>query len=168
MRKFAAALAEFHDDGVQMDLLNDIKQKRARQREKQPIKRDAFNQVSWIVRHHGLDENFLKILDQAANDLFKDDYKPARVRMKARMKSPLFSLATYEEYSYTMSIISKVDNPYLKHANSPEEILLCRHLYQLNPAVPEERLMRFHFETLVLHERSKVNADELDGKVLDP
>ncbi|MGA7875250.1 MAG: hypothetical protein WCA08_06270, partial [Desulfoferrobacter sp.] len=66
-----------------MDLLNDIKQKRARQREKQPIKRDAFNQVSWIVRHHGLDENFLKILDQAANDLFKDDYKPARVRMKA-------------------------------------------------------------------------------------
>ena len=59
------------------------------------------------------------------------------------------------EYFLIMSIISKVDNSYLKFAHSPEEILLCRPLYRLNPALAPEKLMRYHFETLYLHERAK-------------
>ncbi len=82
-----------------------------------------------------------------------------RVKLKTPMESSLFSLATKDEYALTMSIIGKVDNAYLKFANSPEEILLCRSLYRLNPLLTNQKLMRYHFETLLLHERAKANRE---------
>ena len=82
--------------------------------------------------------------------------------MKAPLDCPLFSLASKDEYLLTMSIISKVDNPYLKFSHSPEEIIWCEPLYRLNPSIGSEKLVRYHFETLYLHERAKVkNAGAL-------
>ena len=37
-----------------MDLLKDIKQKRNKRRQKQPIRRDVFNQISAVVKKYGL------------------------------------------------------------------------------------------------------------------
>lgn len=79
------------------------------------------------------------------------------------MEWPLFSLATEKEYALTMSIISKVDNSYLKFAQSPGEILLCGPLYRLNPSLSPEKLRRYHFETLLLHERAKTENKESNG-----
>jgi hypothetical protein len=73
------------------------------------------------------------------------------------MERSLFSLVTESEYSLTLSIIGKVDNTYLQFAESPEEILLCGTLYGLNPTIGPEKLMRYHFETLLLHERASTD-----------
>ncbi|MBU0986025.1 MAG: hypothetical protein KKH68_02125 [Proteobacteria bacterium] len=142
-----------------MDLLKDIRQKRSKQRQKQPIRQGVFNQISGIVTQYGLKNNFLSVLENIDDYLSNQHLNASRVRVKAPMESPLFSLATKDEYALTISIISKIDNPYLKFAHSPEEIILCVPLYRLNPALHPEKLRRYHFETLILHERTKANRE---------
>ena len=145
-----------------MALLKYIRNERVRQRKKKPLKRDVFNQISGLVRWYGLKENFLDVLDKVEDYLSIDSLQFARIRLKTPMERSLFSLVTESEYSLTMSIISKVDNSYLKFAESPEEILLCRPLFRLNPTIVPEKLMRYHFETLLLHERNKKANNEWD------
>ena len=140
-----------------MNLLTNIKRKREQQRKKQPLKRDVFYQVSGIVRTYGLNMNFLTVLEKIEEYLSKMNLNSNRVRVKAPMESPLFSLVTQDEYALTLSIIRKIDNSYLMYAHSPEEILLCDPLYRLNPSLSTEKLARYHFETLFLHERAKVD-----------
>ena len=135
-----------------MNLLTHIKRERKQQRKKKPLKRDVFNQIGGLVRRYGLKENFLDVLDKVEDYLSKEDLQYTRVRLKTPMERSLFSLVTESEYSLTLSIISKVDNSYLQFAESPEEILLCGPLYGLNPTIGPEKLMRYHFETLLLHE----------------
>ena len=143
-----------------MTLQEYIRNERVRQRKKQPIKRDVFKQISGLVRWYGLKENFLDVLDKVEDYLSKEDLQYTRVRLKTPMEKSLFSLVTESEYSLTLSIISKVDNSYLQFAESPEEILLCRMLYRLNPTLDPDKLMRYHFETLFLHEHAKVENNE--------
>lgn len=140
-----------------MDLLKYIKQKRAKQKQKKPFRRNIFNQISSIVKQYGLKESFLSILDKVDDYLPRETLNLTRIRVKAPLESPLFSLVSKDEYLLTMSIISKVDNPYLMFAHSPEEIIWCRPLYRLNPSLDHEKLMRYHFETLYLHEHAKAN-----------
>jgi len=142
-----------------MGLLHHIKRKRAKQRRKQPIRRDVFNHISGLVREYGLKESFLSVLENAEDTLSRENLQFTRVRVKTPVERHLFSLAAKDEYSLTMAIISKVDNSYLRFAHSPEEILLCRPLYRLNPALGPEKLMRYHFETLFLHERAKASRE---------
>ena len=143
-----------------MNLLHHIKHKRAKQKRKQPIKRDVFNQICCLVKQYDLKESFLGVLDNVEDDLSGENLRFNRVKLKAPMESSLFSLATKDEYSLTMSIIDKINNSYLKFAHSPEEILLCGPLYRLNPALTNQKLMRYHFETLYLHEYAKAYGNE--------
>jgi len=143
-----------------MNLLKNIKQKRAKQKQKQPFKRNVFNLISSIVKQYHLKKSFLDILDNVEHDLSSKNLNLTRIRVKAPLDSPLFSLASKDQYSLTMSIISNVDNPYLKFAHSPEEIIWCKPLYRLNPAMDSEKLMRYHFRTLYLHERAKVEIEK--------
>ena len=143
-----------------MTLQEYIRNERVRQRKKQPIKRDVFNQISSIVRKYGLKKNFLSVLENVEDYLPETNLNYNRVRVKALMESPLFSLVTKDVYALTMSIIKKIDNSYLKFAHSPDEILLCRLLYRLNPTLDPDKLMRYHFETLFLHENAKIENNE--------
>jgi hypothetical protein len=140
-----------------MTFLQHIRNERARQQKKKPLKRDVFNQICSLVKQYDLKESFLSVLDNVEDDLSGENLKFNRVRLKAPMERPLFSLATKDEYALIMSIIDKVNNSYLKFAHSPEEILLCGPLYRLNPALTNQKLVRYHFETLYLHERAKAN-----------
>ena len=146
-----------------MDLLKDIKHKRAKQRQKKPIKRDAFNQISGLLRQYGLEKSFLDALEKVGDYLATKNLKFARIRLKTPLEGSLFSLATRDEYAVTMSIIDKINNSYLKFAHSPEEILLCKPLYGLNRSIVPEKLRRYHFETLFLHERAKIENNESNG-----
>ncbi|MEE8431068.1 MAG: hypothetical protein V3S16_07465 [Candidatus Desulfatibia sp.] len=148
-----------------MTFLQHIRNERARQRKKKPLKREVFNQICSLVKQYDLKESFLSVLDNVEDDLSAENLKFTRVRLKTPMESSLFSLATKDEYSLTMSIISKVDNAYLKFANSPEEILLCGPLCRLNPSLTNQKLMRYHFETLLLHERAKASNSEVPPKI---
>lgn len=142
-----------------MTFLQHIRNERARQRKKKPLKREVFNQICSLVREYDLQESFLSVLDKFEDNLSGENFTFNRVRLKTPLESSLFSLATKDEYALTMSIIGKVDNAYLKFANSPEEILLCGPLYRLNPALTNQKLMRYHFETLLLHERAKASRE---------
>ena len=150
-----------------MGLLKDIKRNRAKQRQKMPFRRDVFNQISSLVRQYGLKENFLDLIDKVEDYPSSEKLKLARVRLKTPMEGSLFSLATKDEYALTMSIIAKINNSYLKFANSPEEILLCGSLYRLNPLLTNQKLMRYHFETLLLHERVKATNNEPNNKAIN-
>jgi hypothetical protein len=143
-----------------MTFLQHIRNKRARQRKKKPLKRYVFNQICSLVKQYDLKESFLSDLDNVEDDLSGENFKFTRVRLKTPMESALFALATKDEYALTMSIIGKVDNAYLKFANSPGEIIWCGPLYRLNPSIDSEKLMRYHFETLYLHQRAKVKNTE--------
>lgn len=143
-----------------MGLLKDIKQKRDKKRQKKPFRRDVFNQISGIVRHYRLTKSFLDHLDKAEDSLPGQHLKFSRIRVKAHVENHLFPLATRGEYLLTMSIISKINNPYLKFVHSPEEIILCEPLYHLNPSIDSQKLIRYHFETLYLHERAKVKHNK--------
>ena len=103
----------------------------------------------------------MTVLENEGNYLSETNLEGHQIRKKVTFESPLFSLATAEEYHLTMAIISKVDNPYLQFAHSPEEILLSRPLYHLNPALNSEILKCCHFETLLMCERAKGLVSEL-------
>ena len=147
-----------------MDLIGHIKHNRAKQRQKKPIKTDVFNQISGIVRQYGLKESFLDIFDTVEDQFSAENLNLLRIRVKTPVVRSIFSLVAKEEYDFIMSIIHQADTPYLEFAHSPEEILLCKSLYRLNPAISREKLRRYHFETLFLHERAKRNRMETNRK----
>lgn len=152
----------YYDGCPRMTLLKNIKFTREKQRAKQPFRHNVFNRISGIVRHYCLDESFLGFLEDAEKHQANDDLKPVQIRTKKPMVAVLFSLVTEREYALTTSIMRQIDNPYLQFAHSPEEILLCKQLYRLNPSIPTERLERFHFGSLILYERNKTGTPTIE------
>ena len=150
-----------------MTLPQHIRNDRAQHKKKKPFRRDVFNRISGLVRWYGLDDGILKRLDKAVVYLPEEKRVSSRLRPKPPFELPLYSLATKAEFNLAMAIIHKIDNPYLQFVQSPEEILLCRPLYRLNPNLSPEQLMQYHFETLFLHEHAKaghMKIEELKSK----
>jgi hypothetical protein len=133
-----------------MNLLQEIRSDRARQRRKQPHKIEVFNTVSCIVKGYSLREDFLRLLSQTVDSLFQKRMEFNDIKMKKLFEFPPFSLLSKEEYGVAMAIINKLDNPYLPFAHSPEEMLLSLPLYEANPLLGPDHLLRHHFETLLL------------------
>lgn len=138
-----------------MNLLEHIRHKRTRKRKKQLFEREVFTKISALVRWYGLDENFLKKLDNAKDYPPREKMDFVRVRTKKPFDFPLFSLSSRDEYDLTQALLRKVNNPYLSFAHSPEEILLSGILYRMNAELRPEELRRYHFETLLLYEHAK-------------
>jgi hypothetical protein len=145
-----------------MNLLKNIKNGRARQRRKQPWGRDPFHAVSSLVKGYGLGEDFLKGLDQAEDGHTGVQAFPIAVRAKVPFDFPPFSLAAEGEYRLVLAILAKLNNPYLRFAHSPEEMLLSAALFAANPALRPEDLLRFDFATLLLSERAQEELARLE------
>jgi hypothetical protein len=156
-----------------MDLLEHIRHKRTRKRKKQIFEREVFTQISAMVRWYGLNESFLKKLDNVEDfpSLEKMDF--IRVRTKKPVDFPLFSLSPQDEYDLTRAILRKVNNSYVSFAHSPEEILLSGILYRMNAELRPEQLRRYDFETLLMVEHAKkvlkdsANQAARIGKTID-
>jgi hypothetical protein len=148
-----------------MDLRQEIRSDRARQRKKQARRREVFNTVSSIVRAYGLDDNFLKLLDNSSNYHPQMKTELTEVKIKKVFELPPFSLVSQREYRLAMTIAGSLDNPYLPFAHSPEEILLSAPLYEANPSLRSEDLMRYDFETLLLCQRAKVELLDLEKRI---
>ena len=103
----------------------------------------------------------MQLLDNPKNSLPYKNMEFSRVKAKDPFEFPLFSLSTKEEYSLAVAIRNKVDNRYLQFAHTPEEILLAAPLYEANPLLRSEDLARYHFETLLLYERAKMDLKGL-------
>jgi hypothetical protein len=147
-----------------MDLLQNIISDRARQRRKQPHERKVFNTVSCIVKGYGLSETFLRLLSQTEDTLTQKRVEFSDIKTKEAFELPPFTLLTQQEYSVVMSIVGMLDNPYLAFAHSPEEMLLSAPLYEANPLLRSDELLRHHFETLLLCQRAKEELADLERR----
>ncbi|MBT8407399.1 MAG: hypothetical protein KJP05_08075 [Deltaproteobacteria bacterium] len=144
-----------------MDLLQKIKSDRAQSKKKRPFKRTLFDKVSGLVRTYSLEVSFLSRLEIPEDYLSEAKVEFVTLRKKRLMEFPLFSLVAEKEYRLTTAIMSKVNNPYLEFAQSPDEIAISKTLFDLNPYLGAETLARCHFETLLLCERAKKEMKNL-------
>ena len=144
-----------------MDILAQIKSDRAQRKEKKPLRPTLFARISGLVKEYRLGESFLEKLSSPEDFLLEQKAEFAPVRKKQPFRISLFSLAEQKEYVLTLAIIDKINNPYLEFAQSPEEIALSKLLFELNPSLGEEKLERYHFETLLLYEQAKITVKEL-------
>ena len=138
-----------------MDLLEHIRHKRTRKRKKQIFEREVFTQISAMVRWYGLDESFLKKLDNVEDYPSVEKMDFIRIKTKKPFDFPLFSLSSRDEYDLTRAILRKMNNSYVSFAHSPEEILLSGILYRMNAELRPEELRRYDFETLLMVEHAK-------------
>ena len=113
--------------------------------------------VSRIVREYKLGEDFVKALDDATEFLSERKTELRQVKDKRLLDVPPYVLVTQEEYGIVVAILSKLDNPYLRFAHSPEEMLLSVSLYEADPSLASEELLREGFETLHYRRRSNRN-----------
>jgi hypothetical protein len=144
-----------------MDLLEKIKSERARSKKKRPFRRTLFDKVNGLVRTYSLEESFLSRLEVPEDYLSEAKVEFAQLRKKKPIEFPLFSLSAENEYRLTTAIMSKVNNPYLEFAQSPDEIAISKTLFDLNPSLGADTLERYHFETLLLCERAKKEMEYL-------
>jgi hypothetical protein len=144
-----------------MDLLQKIKSERAQSKKKRPFKRTLFDKVNGLVRTYSLEVSFLASLEVPEDYLSEAKVEFAQLRKKRPIEFPLFSLSAEEEYRLTTAIMSKVNNPYLEFAQSPDEIAISKTLFDLNPSLAEDKLERYHFETLLLCECAKKEMEDL-------
>jgi hypothetical protein len=144
-----------------MDLLEKIKSERAQSKKKRPFKRTLFDKVNGLVRAYTLEESFLSSLEVPEEYLSEAKVEYAQLKKKRSIEFPLFSLSAEEEYRLTTAIMSKVNNPYLEFAQSPDEIAISKLLFDLNPSLGADTLERYHFETLLFCERAKREMEEL-------
>ena len=145
-----------------MDLLEKIKSERARSKQKRPFRRSLFDKVNGLVRTYSLEESFLSRLEVPEDYLSEAKVEFAQLRKKKPIEFPLYSLSAEKEYRLTTAIMNKVDNPYLEFAQSPDEIVISKKLFDLNPSLGADQLVRYHFETLLLCERAKKEMKDLD------
>jgi hypothetical protein len=144
-----------------MDLLQKIKSERAQSKKKRPFKRRLFDKVNGLVRTYSLEESFLSRLEVPEDYFSEAKVEFAQLRKKRPIEFPLFSLSAEKEYRLTTAIMNKVDNPYLEFAQSPDEIVISKTLFDLNPSLGTDTLERYHFETLLLCERAKKEMNDL-------
>ena len=144
-----------------MDLLEKIKSERAQSKKKRPFRPTLFDKVNGVVRKYSLEESFLSKLEVPGDCVAEIKVEFAQLRKKKPIEFPLFSLSAENEYRLTTAIMNKVDNPYLEFAQSPDEIVISKPLFDLNPSLNADKLARYHFETLLLCERAKKEMKDL-------
>jgi hypothetical protein len=152
---------------LRMNLLHHIKKERIHQGKKQPFEREIYTKISSLVRKYCLGTQFIKKLDDNGDYSSGKNLEVSQIKAKRPFEFPLFSLSTQNEHNLTMSIISKVNNPYLTFAHSPEEILLCVPLHQMNPSLRPEKLIRYDYKTLVQYEFAKKQVKNLMEQSVD-
>jgi len=131
-----------------MNLKDAWRQKQRRGREKEYFSPSRFSHVGGLVRRYHLGEDFCQVLKnmtaERAEKLAWDDRSAAKVPYEP----PLFFLATPEEFQVIQEILSGLDNPYLRWAHSPEEMLLSRALWRRRPGLEPEELATRHLAAL--------------------
>ena len=131
-----------------MDLKDSLRRERARGSGKEPLPPSLFSHVGGLVRVHRLGETFWQLLASMTAKGAETLARACRNEAKPTYEAPLFFLATPEEYQVIHQILAEPDNPYLAWAQSPEELLLSRPLWQRRSGLEPETLAKRHFAAL--------------------
>ncbi len=147
------------------NLLQRIRTGRGEKRRKPAFRPTLYARISGLVRRHGLGEPFLRSLEKTGELPAENEVSAIRAKPKQHYEPPLFSLSTEEEYRVTQAILTRVRSPFLQHATSPDEILVCGSLFQQSPSLSPETLVCHHFETLLLAESARRQIGHLTERV---
>jgi len=131
-----------------MDLKDSWRQKRLRGREKVPLSPSLFSHVGGLVRGYHLGEEFCRLMRSMTAEGIEKLARNGRGQAKVPYEPPLFFLATPEEYLAIREIIAGLENPYLRWAHSPEEMLLSPHLWRQRPGLDKAELGQRHLAAL--------------------
>jgi len=146
-------------------LLKHIRSHRARKKLKYPFERRLFDRICGMVKEYQLGRDFLLRLERFSELQLKEKLLHARMRPKSYFEPPLFALCSREDYLLTLAIMKRTNNPYLRFAQSPDEVVLSRLLHDRNPSLAAERLGSLHFETLLLCELAGEEVRNLANRV---
>ena len=148
-----------------VDLPKSIRAERARKKRKQPLENTLFERIDGLVRAHDLGEAFLARLSGFREEPLPENVRFERTKEKEPYAPPWFPLSRREDFGVTMAILERGDNPYLRYAASPDEILLSGPLFDRNPRLDPDTLARHHFETLLLAEIARREIADLAGRM---
>jgi len=135
-----------------MDLKDFWLQKRLRGKEKEPFSPSRFSHVGGLVRRYHLGEAFCRLLKDSTEAGAEKLAWDSQSKAKVPYEPPLFFLATTEEYPVIQEILAALDNPYLRYAHSPEEMLLSQPLWRRRPDLDQKELAARHLAALFLHD----------------
>jgi hypothetical protein len=148
-----------------VDLPKSIRAERARKKRKQPLEYTLFERIDGLVRAHALGEAFLGRLGGSREEPLPENVRFERTKEKEPYDPPRFPLSRREDFGITMAILERGNNPYLRYAASPDEILLSGPLFDRNPRLDPDILARHHFETLLLAEIARREIADLTGRM---
>jgi hypothetical protein len=131
-----------------MDLKESWRRERLRERAKEPFPPSRFSHVGGLVRHYQLGREFCRLLEGMTEAGAEELARNGQSEAKVTYEPPLFFLATPEEYLVIQEILSGLDNPYLRWAHSPEEMLLSQPLWRQRSDLDQEELATRHFAAL--------------------
>jgi hypothetical protein len=131
-----------------MNLKESLRRERARGQEKLPLPPALFSHIGGLVRRYNLGEHFAQLMASFTGTGASLLARRLQAELKPPYEVPLFFLATPAEYHLIQRLITALDNPYLAHAHSPEEILLSRPLWQRQPGLAPELLASRHLAAL--------------------
>ncbi len=144
-----------------MGLKDSIQKRRERSKTPEVFEPDAFTRVAAILEAFGLNgESFLRLLDEEPVSRTVARALAREGPRKASVPLPLFALVDPSEFAPLETILSRVQCPYLPWAASPEEVLLSRPLYALDPSIPPQRLKRYSYAFLYRYYAAKKRAPE--------
>ncbi len=138
-----------------MELINLIRRDQSRRKIKRPLRITSYLAVSAIANRYGLSEKFLEKLDNVPQAPTGLGFVGGPIKEKQRLEAVPFPLSDSGQYRIARQIAKAAENPYLAYAKSPDEILLSKYLYAINPWIQAELLRSRHFEALILSESAK-------------
>lgn len=138
-----------------------VRKHREKGKTPQVFQPDAFTRVAAVLMAYGVDgEEFLRWLGEA-----RDWERAARAFARGSVRktpvpAPLFALVAQQSYAVFQAIASRVQGPYLTWAETPEDLLLCRALYAVNPKIDPRLLSRYSYAFLYRFYTAKKRALE--------
>lgn len=122
---------------------------------------DAFTRVASVLTAFGVDgKDFLRRLDEEPETETAARALAQGALRKAPVPVPLFALVPPESYAIVETIATRIEGPYRAWAETPEDLLLCRPLYALNPNIAPRLLSRYSYAFLYRFYAAKKRALE--------
>ncbi len=135
-----------------MDLKESWRRERLRERAKEPFSPSLFSHVGGLVRRHQLGAEFCRLLENMTEEGAEKMARDYQDVAKVPYEPPLFFLATLEELEVIQETLSGLENPYLRWAHSPEEMILSPHLWRRQHDLDPEKLAQRHLAELFWHD----------------
>ncbi len=131
-----------------MDIIAEIRRKKAGKRKS--CRPSLTTVICVVIDAYHLGEDYLDFLAKPLREVYGETPPNFGSRPKNRIEIPIFYMASRSTYFLAKEIIKKRSNPFLEYSRDPLEIYLSKPLHESNPLLERGKLLRYHFETLLM------------------